>query len=179
MAGREWDQNLQWFCIRVEAQKEIAAERILRDNGFNAFCPIEIKLRRANSYSKRREPRQYAKLIRYLFVAFEKGKPIPWFSLFRFRMIQAVIGQGGLPVAIRSIDMQRVFGMSEAVTPYRKASNPHRSFMVGENVEIVDGPFVGRFVRVEEIKGDKARIILELFGENRDVMLPLEYLEVA
>lgn len=184
-----WRDDLRWYCLRIRAQREFHAERKLRERGHHAYCPVEIKMVRRIGREKRRVPKAYPLCLRYAFIGEEIGRPLPWLMLLddRYRdpalaMIQGVIHIGGSPGAIPASEMQRVFANAKAPTPYRGSVNPHVGIILpktGDNVEIMDGPFAGRMVKIEDVHGHHARIILELFGGLCDADVPLEYLEVA
>ncbi len=174
-----WRGDLQWFCLRVAQQKEQIAERLLRENGYHAFCPTEIKWKRRHRRMMRREPVTYPLLIRYIFLGWPQGQAVPWLEIFRFRVVLSVVGQSGQPLAIPAAQMQRVFVASQEPIAYKRSVNPHRSLRVGDNVEVIGGGFAGHMTQLTEVRGKTGRIILELLGAVREIEVPLEYLEVA
>jgi transcription antitermination factor NusG len=49
-------------------------------------------------------------------------------------------------------------------------------FAAGDNVEVLDGPFRDHRVKVVEISGAMAKILMPLFGTMRELDMPLETL---
>lgn len=157
-----------WYCFRVEPQREMAVKQILRRCGFRAEVPTETKWKRQNRYQKRR-PVEYPKLVGYVLVEFEKEPP--WYWLFHeLRCVKSVVGMGGQPTPISSTCIGK---LGRAMTDTRK------SFAVGQRARIADGSFEGYEGRVEAIRGEKARMVLEFLGSVREIEIAVDVLEAA
>jgi transcription termination/antitermination protein NusG len=93
--------------------------------------------------------------------------------------IQGVIkfvGTGKLPQPLRQDEVNRLLGIAEAVTETEpKEEIP---FMVGQVVEITEGPFSDFSGTVEEVLADKGkvRVTVSLFG--RPTAVELDYLQL-
>lgn len=93
--------------------------------------------------------------------------------------IQGVIkfvGQGWTPQAIRQEEVNRLLGIAEETEELEpKEEIP---FLVGQVVEITDGPFSDFSGTVEEVLGDKGkvRVSVSLFG--RPTTVELDYLQL-
>jgi transcriptional antiterminator NusG len=93
--------------------------------------------------------------------------------------IQGVIkfvGQGWTPQALRQEEVNRLLGIEEAVEePEAKEEIP---FMVGQVVEITEGPFSEFNGTVEDVLTDKGkvRVSVSLFG--RPTTVELDYLQL-
>ncbi len=93
--------------------------------------------------------------------------------------IQGVIkfvGTGRLPMPLRPEEVKRLLGIEEAV----KEEEPTQAipFLVGQVVEITDGPFMDFSGTVEEVLSDKGkvRVAVSLFG--RPTSVELDYLQL-
>ena len=93
--------------------------------------------------------------------------------------IQGVIkfvGTGRLPMALRPEEVNRLLGIEEAV----REEEPREAipFLVGQVVEITEGPFSDFSGTVEEVLSDKGkvRVSVSLFG--RPTSVELNYLQL-
>jgi transcription termination/antitermination protein NusG len=93
--------------------------------------------------------------------------------------IQGVIkfvGTGRLPMPLRSEEVNRLLGIEEAVKEEEPAEQI--PFLVGQVVEITEGPFSDFSGTVEEVIPDKGkvRVSVSLFG--RPTSVELDYLQL-
>ena len=101
--------------------------------------------------------------------------------MFNVSCVQSVVGFNGEPCPITQAQIDAL----EQVAHNRQLPNPHRyvrtanEFQEGDEVMIVEGPFAGRLVTVDQISGRKAKIWLNLFGTHQDVEIGIDALEVA
>jgi len=93
--------------------------------------------------------------------------------------IQGVIkfvGTGRLPMALRPDEVNRLLGVEEAI----KEEEPAEAipFLVGQVVEITEGPFSDFSGTVQEVLPDKGkvRVSVALFG--RPTSVELDYLQL-
>ncbi|NIM47906.1 MAG: transcription termination/antitermination factor NusG [Gemmatimonadales bacterium] len=93
--------------------------------------------------------------------------------------IQGVIkfvGQGWTPQPLRQDEVNRLLGVEEEVE--EEAPKEEIPFMVGQVVEIMEGPFSDFSGTVEEVLGEKGkvRVSVSLFG--RPTTVELDYLQL-
>jgi len=93
--------------------------------------------------------------------------------------IQGVIkfvGTGRLPMPLRPDEVNRLLGVEEAVK--EEAPSEEIPFLVGQVVEITEGPFSDFSGTVEEVLSDKGkvRVSVSLFG--RPTSVELDYLQL-
>lgn len=162
---------MAWYCFRVKPQKEMAVKELMTRLGFRVAVPTEVKWRRQNRYQKRK-PVEYPKLTGYVLIKFDDEPP--WYFLFhRLRCVHSVVGNGGHPTPISE---KAIGNLGRAMTDTRK------SFAPGERARIAEGmdhPMEGYAGRVEAIRGEKAKMILEFLGSQREVEIPVDILEAA
>jgi transcription antitermination factor NusG len=167
-----------WYCLRVAPQKEFACQMILDRRGFATFVPIETKWRRTGP-KKTRTPYQYPMIPRYIFLGSEQ-KQFPTHDLLRLSglPVQGVVTINGIPAQISHNDMAKLAKQSGNCFSTRE-TKVHRSFVPGDQVEIVSGAFAGWSVPVESIKGPMAKVLIPMLGQTREVEVALEALEAA
>lgn len=165
-----------WYCLRTAPQREFAVEEILKKKGLQAFCPVKVAWKRVGP-KKRRTPYSYPMVPRYVFVACEN----PWHDVLHkpwCRNVSGVVTIDGRAGVVRPAEMDRLARMSGNAIPTNTTSI-HRSFAPGDRVEIVSGPYQGWLVPIESIKGEAAKVLLNMFGSERPIEIPLESLEAA
>lgn len=166
-----------WYAFRVPPQKEFVAQTILTRRGFTAVVPSEVRfLRRSRSSRKTRE-RTSPLLHGYVLIPFE-GEP-QWHHLFNLGIIQSVVGFGGVPAQIRPDAIDAILKLSRIPVPHRSSVNTRRSLAIGDCATLNGRGFQNYPVRVEEIKGEAAKVMLEMFGATREVFVSLSELEAA
>lgn len=166
---------MNWYALRTAPQKEFAVETILKGYGLKAFCPREIKWRRVGRHRKTRV--EYPMLSRYLFVS--GGDPWEILRDHRHRGVQGVVGVSGRPAPIPEHAIERLARLSGAAIPTR-TTPIRRSFVAGDEVEIVSGPFRGYLVPIESIHGRTAKVLMKLFNSPTfEVEIALDDLEAA
>jgi transcription antitermination factor NusG len=174
-------ERLHWYALLVPPQKEFIAQRILHAKGLPTFVPVERKWRRKNKFTKTKELKTYALAPRYVFIGFRLGERL-WFDLFNMHVISGVVGLHGVPKEIPNEAMVSLISRyaNGLVAPdVQRFMRTRREFKAGDKVEIVEGPFAGHKVNVQEIVGSKATIVLELFGTEKNVSVGLDILEAV
>lgn len=168
---------LSWFLVRVPSGKEIAAERILDDDGQIAFVPCERKFARANRTVKRRQELRFPLIPGYILVGLPRGEARPdlgidghdWGRLFRFKIVGQVVGHEGRPVRV---PFGQIVPLLRRQYDFKTASTIEE----GGRAQILEGPFEGHVSEIRAIKGGMATMILNLFGCDREVEVALTQL---
>lgn len=172
--------GFDWLAFRVQPGKEYLTEYHLSRMGKTVFIPVETKARRVSRHAKRVVKKEIPILARYIFVGFVLGQPARWQEVCRFSLVQGVLAvweMDGLlhPVVITESQMNVMLGDMATVA----RTNPRRSYGVGDLVRIVKGAFSGHSSVLEEIKGQKGRLTLQVLGSQRGVEVSLDVLEAA
>jgi len=180
--------GLSWYALQVAANAEFAVAAQLERRDLVATVPERIEWRQVNRFTERKHKVTYSLLPRYVFIGFGLGAPTSYLdelialaALQRdLTLIHSVVGMDGQPRRLRAMAVAlflRDLGQVQAPDAHRFMPT-HREFGVGDDVVIASGPFEGNVVRVEEIAGDAARILIPLFG-GQEVRVPLANLEKA
>lgn len=173
--------QFDWYALRVPPSKEFVAREILKRKGVATFLPVERVWRRRNKYTKVKELRQFPLMPRYVFTGFPKRVPI-WFDVFALPVITGVVGINGEPKKLDDEGMGRIMRLYENAIDAPKEQKwmaTHNEFKIGDDVQIMGGPFDGLKVPVMEIVGAHAKVLISLFNAETPVNIPLEQLYAA
>jgi transcriptional antiterminator NusG len=96
-----------------------------------------------------------------------------WFVVRNTPGVTGFVGQGTLPIPLRSEEVAQIIKRMEAEAPMVKVT-----FKVGERVRIIDGPFNDFRGLVAEIDAErtKVRVMVSFFG--RETPVELDFLQV-
>jgi len=89
-----------------------------------------------------------------------------------------ISGNSKIPVPLRQSEINRILGKVEDAI-HQETEAPKMSFMKGESVKVIDGPFSGFIGTVEEIFDDKKKInvVVKIFGRSTPVELSYAQVE--
>lgn len=170
----------RWYILRVEPQKEFAAVEIIDKRGAVSFVPVETKFPRARhrrrAVNKAAEPKLYPIFPGYVFAGF-RGV-IPMRQLARLYVVKGVVGNGR-PYEVPASIIETLKAQSGKTFRRRSTPNPHKSFDVGETVEITGGPFEGHVLPIVGVSGKMAEFFVQFLGKEQKVKVPLSFLEAA
>lgn len=167
-----------WYVAQVASGREQLVGRLLRERDHAAVIPVVERFRLANRYSKRKEKVRFALMPRYLIVGFEKAAMQPWRDLLGLTFVQAVIrGHDGYPMPVVRPQLAKFIellgGPTMSAPDWERHMITGQEFRPGDYVDVVQGAWRGHQVRVEDIEGEAAHIIMMLFNRELPVQLPL------
>lgn len=86
-------------------------------------------------------------------------------------------GPTKIPVPLRQSEVNRILGKVDEVT--QEVTTPTVSYIKGESVKVVDGPFSGFIGTVEEVfeERKKLNVVVKIFGRNTPVELSYAQVE--
>lgn len=151
-----------WYALCVQPSKELVAERLLVDEGYNIFVPIGHRARRLSYRVKRKVLVAGPYLPGYVFVGFDSRHEANWLRLMGYSMVHGVIGRDGEPWPISDPDMRKVFMLHQRPIPYVSKKQRRRHRQAGYAAEIISGPYTGKTVRVIEVSG-RIEALYELY----------------
>lgn len=161
-------EGLLWYCVKARPRQEGVATRLLRGElGLEVFCPkIRFKRARSTGVAWVNE----AMFPGYLFVRFVY--PELYRRIAATSGVARILSFGGRPCIVgESIiaDLRHHLADGEVVeiSPDIKE---------GEEVQVVDGPFLGVKALVTRIlpARDRVAILLNLLGQEREVEVAAE-----
>lgn len=175
--------ELIWYVIRVKPGQEFSTTVLINRMGFRPFTPIESRYRASSGRARRNGKvlTDYPIAPGYLFVGFRQVIP-PWLTLFQSSAVLGVVGCDGkpsrvsLPVICEWID--KVAQKHFTAPDCQKWMQTRKEYGVGDVCEIAEGPFEGQRVRVDDISGNAAKVMIEIFGGKTRVDIRLDRLEL-
>lgn len=86
-------------------------------------------------------------------------------------------GNSKVPVALRQSEINRILGRVDEAA--QQEETPSTSFIKGESVKVVDGPFSGFIGTVEEVFDEKKKlnVVVKIFGRSTPVELSYAQVE--
>lgn len=169
-----------WFALVSKPQRERNAKAWLERRGLEVWYPTEMVWR--NAPRGKRKKVQYERLVvpRYLFVRFT-GHP-RWNLLFEETPgnlhLSGVVGHAGQPMRITKDDWAKMKLLPDRMREKREEEEEQRRIHVGDQVEVIEGPFSEYVVEVINLKGTIATILLPLLGGG-EVKINLQNLRKA
>jgi transcriptional antiterminator NusG len=182
-AIRPAHDHLPWFVLRTMTGCEQAVENVLKENGIEALVPM----RKGKTWERRGrkiEGRPMPVIHGYVLVRFMPDA----FAFEAISTVDKVLGflrMGEQAKPISHSEVKRFYQRAMAGEYDWKVNAP--SFLRGEKVRIIDGPFEGHAATVvtgEGRKGDVGKsaadlivVAVMIFGVETPVTLPLAMLE--
>ena len=157
------DDEERWFCLRTKPRNESAARRMLmRDVGIDVFCPM-LRFERARISGKVRVTE--AMFPNYVFARFNYRD--------QHRHVQGTLGVstivrfGGIPAVVPD---EIVAELRASVVDQETIDIP-TNIQVGEEVQLLEGPFSGLRALVTQVlpAQERIKVLLEILGMEREV----------
>lgn len=183
----------KWFVVFTGPRAEARAKAGLEEAGCSVFWPSSHK---TVTVGKRITfDGDIATFARYLFASgpllsqpdvedakpahrmLVKGKPIV--GVFDIDGIQGIVSDSKGWVRMPNIALQAIADYQMQVAP-DKLPPPRAKFLAGEEVTIVEGPFMGFMAQVVEAVGlQSAKVIIRSFGNEVLATMPVAGLQAA
>ena len=167
---------MKWYSLRVISGKEkVAKENIMYDAEAHnldefiseIFVPFEKVIEMKNNKKKIKEKLFFPG---YILINMELNNQTKYMIENTNGVISFVGPKGGNPVPLRDDEIKRIFGEIE-----RKDGREtiEVSFLKGDSVKIVNGPFIDFNGVIDEINQDKqkVKVIVSIFGRPTPVEL--------
>lgn len=153
---------------RIDQDPKAPEDRLIRQ----ALVPTEQAIEIKNGKKVQVERKRYPGYVLVEMVMTQE-------TLHIINSLQGVIkfvGQGWTPQALRQDEVNRLLGIVEPAA--EAAPREEIPFLVGQVVEIMEGPFTDFSGTVEEVLSDKGkvRVSVSLFG--RPTTVELDYLQL-
>ena len=159
-----------WYCISTAPRKAPAVELRLLEKRFEVFLPMASRQVRRGK-SRDRELYSTPLYGPYLFVQ----EPHDWFDLMNTLHVRQALGVNGEPKAIPQKEIDRIAEEAKDVV----LPNPHKWLEVGDTARVTAGPYEGWKVPVLDIRQNKVKVPLEIFGSVREIEVDMNVLQVA
>jgi transcription antitermination factor NusG len=161
--------ELRWARIHTRPRAEQWTADNLYRVGYEVYLPMAA-VRRRDRITSRYSVVQLPLFINYLFIAHEPGSP--------WRGIRGAPGVGKLLLDGFRPQYARVgvIEMLMATEEERRNPTPEPSWKPGVACMIDGGAFSGHEGVIVEVRGSSARVGLFMFGQLRDVTVPIDSL---
>lgn len=165
------DPGLPWVAIhtRVRSEKRVAA--VLTHFGVSAWAPT-VPVRRR--WSDRWKVVEWPLFPGYVFAQVPSDH---WYPLLDIQGVYTVVKQGRLAAEIAPQALENVRAFAARLTGVPAEPERVPWYVVGDEVEVRDGPFAGLRAQVTRADGQqRVAIGLTLLGQGVSVTLPVESL---
>ncbi|MEM6898442.1 MAG: transcription termination/antitermination NusG family protein [Pseudomonadota bacterium] len=170
------DDNIRWFALRVVSQTELWVAKHLRWQGATAVVPVHRSWRRLHRYAKAKRPRERVLIPGYVWIAL--ASPEPWADVLCWDYVKSVVSFGGDPLAMRTSQVKKILNDEEndvfADNDLWKNMRSYGEYNLGDNVEFDHGPFSGYKGKVVDLNSKDARVLIEFFGTEREIKVPVD-----
>jgi transcription antitermination factor NusG len=174
--------TVRYYALRARPMTEFKVAARIKDLGdddgsLKPYIPRETTRRRVSAGTIRKFERPVVPGL--VFVAFVGD--VPWAMLTGLPDVSGFFCQRGVPVEIPRRDMQRLREIEAELAELEDqwARRPGKVFQRGDKVRLRDGAFAGRLVAVRQARKDQLRVVLELLGSEREVIVGVESVEAA
>lgn len=156
-----------WFAVITKPRSEATAQDNLVRQGYECLFPRVKRLSRNASGLK---PRIESLFPNYLFLRADPER----ISLAAVRSTRGAIGLvrfGAEPMPVPDTVIERIKSRISAEDGFVRLAAPELA--PGQEVRVTDGPFAGwDGVFLSEAGTDRVRLLLQLLGTSREVLLP-------
>ncbi len=178
MARQELNQGRNWYAIHTYAGYENAVARNLKqrieslgmeDKIFNVLVPMEKKVKVKGGKRVVEEEKIYPGYVLVDMIVTDDS----WYVVRNTPRVTGFIGSGVIPVPLEKAEVEELFSRMGDDTVKHKID-----LVVGEAVQIVDGPFKefeGKVNELDEERG-KVKVLVSMFG--RETPVELDFLQV-
>ena len=172
---------MEWFTLRVISGKEKKIrESILYDVSLSGLDELigDILVPSENIVEMRDGKKKIKEKVffpGYLLVRLEMNKETKYL-LENINGVISFVGPKGQPQALRPEEAQRFLSNDGSDGPLRTTEAP--PYVVGDNVRVIDGPFMDFSGLIQEVNHDKQKlkVLVSIFG--RQTPVELDYLQV-
>lgn len=167
-----------WYAIRTLSQQERTFTARLEKQGFAAFCPTE-KIEKRQRIASRRGKVTIGLVERPLLVGYTLARlddtPAAWIDLRETRGFLSVVGIDNKPWPIPLHQVHHLRAISGGVSYMPKP----KKLAVGTKARLTSGPFAGQLVKIETVTDKRIKVMLGMFGSEREIEVRPELLEAA
>jgi transcription antitermination factor NusG len=175
--------TVRYYALRARPQAEFKAAAKLKamgddDGSIKPYVPKETTRRRISAGKIREVERPVVPGL--VFAGFIG--PVPWATLTDLPEVSGFFCRAGVPVEIPGVASQRLRAIEAELAEMEAYWSKQRSpkiFREGDKVALKTGAFAGRLAEVRRARKDVLRVVLELLGSEREVIVGVESVEAA
>lgn len=169
--------RLQWYILRAAPNSEVTAAVLLEGQGCTVILPREVISHQCNRYTKKKRWVFKPLMLGYLFVGFA-AQP-NWPRTLAWPCVGGVVAVQGAPMQVSFAALKAFIRANPERKPKDQPNRmpTGREYDVGDEVEILDGPFSGQRAKVRKIRANVADVLLSLSkGGGASAKFPLDNL---
>ena len=173
MTAKSNNQARSWYLVVTKPQSEFKAQENLLCQGYEIYLPLVQNSRRRNGkHIKRTE----AFFPRYLFISLDKEND-NWAPIRSTIGVAGMVRFGGMPAVVPDVLIEN---MKNNQDEFGLQVIQKKELLIGDSVEIIDGPFVGHKAIYQGMKSsERVSVLLDIVGKNTQVTLSVHELEIA
>lgn len=162
-----------WYLVVTKPQSEFKAQENLLRQGYETYLPLVQNSRRRNGKNVKRTEVLFP---RYLFIFLDKETD-NWSPIRSTLGVAGMVRFGGHPAVVPEILIEN---LKNNENEFGLQINKPKELIVGESVNIIDGPFSGYSAIYQNMKSaDRVAVLLDVVGKNTHVTLSVDELEIA
>jgi transcriptional antiterminator RfaH len=159
---------MTWFVFYSEPRAEMKAAQSIKDIGFDAFVPVERRIKR----KPRRMMIESALFPRYGFIKLDLEADAWGLALAADGVID-LLKTNSIPSPVRSGIVEGLI-VADNAGIFDHTAPPK----IGMPVEITSGPFAGLIGKIKRSRtGDRMDVLLKMFNSEQNVTIPLANLK--
>lgn len=167
-----------WYAVHTYSGYEYAVEKNIKqriqsldlaDKIFDVVVPVEKKYKVKGGKKVEIEEKIYPGYVLVDMVVDDDT----WYFIRNTPRVTGFVGAGNIPVALTTKEVQYFLGKMKEEAPVHDVA-----FIVGEIVQVSDGPFKdfeGKIDEIDKVKG-KLRVLVNMFG--RETPVELDFMQV-
>lgn len=151
-----------WLIAIAHPKKEVYASQQLQNQGCDAFVPMCWRDAPNKGKVSPQPAQQLVPLLNQYFLFNPKGLAIR--TVLSTRGVRGLVKQaGGEPSTVSEREYQRWYEMTSMVADFRQSA---AQYVIGQQLKIENGPFMGMVGRLMGISGNKLKLDLEGSGNS-------------
>ncbi len=167
------NKKRSWYLIVTKPQSEFKAQENLLRQGYVTYLPLVQTTRRRNG---KKIQRTEAFFPRYLFISLDKEMD-NWSPIRSTIGVAGMVRFGGIPVVVPE---NIIVHLKNNETEFSLQLTEKKELKLGDQVEIIDGPFEGYKAVYQKMKStERVSVLLDIVGKNTQVTLSVHELEIA
>jgi transcriptional antiterminator RfaH len=155
---------LNWYLVQLKPNGHKLAKANLERQGFNTFLPLQnVTKRTAQKFMDRTVPL----FAGYMFVELDVAQN-SWRKVNSTLGVARIVSLGGTPTPVPYSIMNQLISRCDRDGILR----PSQGVVVGQDVQVLRGPFSNFVAKVEEIESDRrVWVLIDMLGQSSRIFV--------
>ncbi len=171
----ETTTNMKWYVVRAQANREKSvSERLIKESEKGdlqgklgqVIVPMEKSFFLKNGKKVMREKVMFPG---YVFVETNAIGELKYHLKGMNGATGFLTNRGGEIQSLSRDEVNKMIGLHEEA----QAKQPETTYVIGEEIKVMDGPFSGFIGTIDEIKDQKVKVSVLIFGRKTPIELSL------